>query len=224
VRTIAPDVTAGERLQEILDELPEGWSEARLLVTIADGSQVERAAGTLASLGPGRSDGTFVVTLARGGVGGPSPEAARRVLERLDRDQIDVRLSLARREPVTARVRAEAARVSLAKRFDDIVAALPPDWSDLYLEVELVSSAQTDRAALLLAPVNPLLQGPGAARFRFRAARRFGYGAAPQMARRALARLDEEDIRGELRVLRVMCETSPVATQGPVWRELGRAV
>jgi len=44
------------------------------------------------------------------------------------------------------------------------------------------------------------------------------------MARRALARLDEEDIRGELRVLRVMCETSPVATQGPVWRELGRAV
>jgi hypothetical protein len=217
-------MTVGERLQEILGTLPADWSQARLLVTIGDPSQIERAAGLLASLAPGRSNGTFVVTLARSGVGGPSPEAARRVLERLDRDGIDARLSLPAAEAVPLRIPAPVRRVSLAERFDEVLATLPTDWSDLYFEVELVSSAEIDRAALLLAPVNPFLHDAGPARFRFRVARRFGYGAAPQMARRALARLDADDIRGDLRLLRVICEAAPVATQGPVWREDGRAV
>lgn len=217
-------MTAAERLEELLATLPDEWSEARLLVTIGDPSQVERAAALLASLAPGRTNGTFVVTVARGGVGGPSPEAARRVLERLDGDGIDARLSLPAQAPVRLRAAAAPPRASLARRFDELLSTLPSDWSDLYVEVELVSSAQIDRAALLLAPVNPFLDGRGPARFRFRVARRFGYGAAAQMARRALARLDEDGIRGEVRILRVVCEAAPVATQGPVWREGGRAV
>jgi hypothetical protein len=44
------------------------------------------------------------------------------------------------------------------------------------------------------------------------------------MARRALERLDEANIAGQLRVLRVQSETNPVLTQGPVWREGGRAI
>jgi hypothetical protein len=103
------------------------------------------------------------------------------------------------------------------------VAGLPPDWSDLYAEVELTSTDYLDRAALLLAPVNPARYGdtPG---FRFRVARRFGYGASPEMTRRCFERLEEEGVRGEVRILRALSDTKPVATQGPVWYVGGRAV
>ena len=44
------------------------------------------------------------------------------------------------------------------------------------------------------------------------------------MTRRCLERVDEEQIRGELRILRVLSDTDPVATQGPVWYVDGRSV
>ena len=112
---------------------------------------------------------------------------------------------------------------TLAGTWDESIAVLPADWSDLYAEVELVSSDWLDRAALLMAPVNPARysDAPG---FRFRVARRFGYGAAPEMTRRCLERVDQEQIRGDLRILRVLSDTDPVATQGPVWYLDGRSV
>ena len=59
---------------------------------------------------------------------------------------------------------------------------------------------------------------------RFRVARRFGYGASPGMVHRCLERLDDEGIPGELRILRVLSDTDPVSTQGPVWYVEGKAV
>jgi hypothetical protein len=44
------------------------------------------------------------------------------------------------------------------------------------------------------------------------------------MVRRCLARLDEQGIRGTVRILRVLSDTQPVATQGPVWNIGGAAV
>ena len=44
------------------------------------------------------------------------------------------------------------------------------------------------------------------------------------MARRALERLDDEGLGGRVRVLRVLSDTNPVSTQGPVWRVDGRSV
>jgi hypothetical protein len=44
------------------------------------------------------------------------------------------------------------------------------------------------------------------------------------MARRCLQRLDEERIRGAVRVLRALSDTRPVQTQGPVWYVGGRSV
>jgi hypothetical protein len=44
------------------------------------------------------------------------------------------------------------------------------------------------------------------------------------MARRCFERLDEEGIRGELRVLHALSDTRPVQTQGPVWYLGGRSV
>lgn len=218
-------MTLGERLREILGLLPADWSEARLLVTIADERQADRAAVILAPLAPGRSGSNFRITVAAGGTGAPSPDAVGRVLDRLEQEGLDARLSLPGTAAFQLRDQVEAPeRTSLAAAWDETLAALPPDWSDSQLEVELASSDAVDPAALLLGPLNPFLHDGVRPAFRFRAARRFGYGAAPEVVRRMLARLDENGITGSLRVLRVYSDTEPVLTQGPVWREGGRAI
>jgi hypothetical protein len=71
--------------------------------------------------------------------------------------------------------------------------------------------------------VNPARYG-GVAGFRFRCARRFGYGASAGMTRRCLERLDHEEIRGSVEILRALADTKPVQTQGPVWYLGGRSV
>jgi hypothetical protein len=116
-----------------------------------------------------------------------------------------------------------AARETLAVAWDAAVAQLPADWSDLLCELELTSSDHLDPAALLLGPLNPLAT-EGKLGYRFRAASTFGYGASAGMVRRCLSRLDEAGIPGEVRVLRVLSDTQPVGTQGPVWYVGGKAV
>jgi hypothetical protein len=61
-------------------------------------------------------------------------------------------------------------------------------------------------------------------RLQFRSARRFGYGASPGMVRRCLERCDAAGITGSVEVLRVLSDTRPVGTQGPVWQIEGRMV
>jgi hypothetical protein len=218
-------VTLGERLDEILASLPDSWAEALVLVTVPDAANAERASLVLGSCTPGRSGSSFRINVTRGGIGGPSPDAVRRALDRLDGEGIDARLSFPGTAAFKVLDRAEATPPrSLASAWDDAAASLPPDWSDLQAQVSLASTADVERAALELGPVNPFLHDGVPPSLRFRVARRFGYGAGPEMARRVLERLDEAGIAGSLEVLRVASETSPVLTQGPVWREGGRAV
>ena len=44
------------------------------------------------------------------------------------------------------------------------------------------------------------------------------------MTRRCLARLDERGIGGTLSILRVLSDSKPVGTQGPVWYVGGKVV
>jgi hypothetical protein len=178
------------------------------------------ASALLAPASPGRTGNAIRFTTSRGGtmVG---PEAVRRMLKRIDDERIGGTLTLvssgeAAPEPVIT-------RASLAAEWDAALTVLPADWSDLLCELELTSSDHIERGALLLAPLNPI-QGTGRPGFRFRCAHTFGYGASSGMVRRCLARLDEERIPGEVRVLRAMSDTHPVATQGPVWRIGERSV
>ena len=153
--------------------------------------------------------------------GGPSPARIRELLARLDREQIKGRLELVGSDVAPAAPELE--RSTFAATWDAELAALPEDWTDLYAEVEFASTDYLERAALLLAPVNPARYGdkPG---FRFRAARRFGYGASAEMTRRCLERLDNEGIHGRARVLWALSDTRPVQTQGPVWYTGGKSV
>ena len=115
-------------------------------------------------------------------------------------------------------------RPSLAAEWDAALVMLPSDWSDLLCEIDLTSTDYIDRAALLMAPLNPYQTDSGAPGFQFRVARTFGYGASAGMVSRCLTRLDHDGIPGEVRVLRALSDTHPVATQGPVWYIGGKAV
>jgi hypothetical protein len=206
--------------QELERDLPEGWSTARLRLTIPDEGDCDQAAALLGPANPGRRGKVIRFFAARRGAGA-SPEAIRSLLRRLDQRGIQGELELVGTDQ--AEPEPEISRSTLVATWDTAIAALPPDWSDLYAELELVSSDWLERAALLMAPVNPARYG-GTPGFRFRVASRFGYGAAAEMTRRCLERVDQEGIRGELRILRVLSDTHPVATQGPVWYVEGRSV
>ena len=62
----------------------------------------------------------------------------------------------------------------------------------MYAELELTSSDHLERVALLTSPMNPKRFDGDKPGFRFRVARKAGYGASPAMARRSLERVDEE--------------------------------
>ena len=87
----------------------------------------------------------------------------------------------------------------------------------------MTSSDYLEPTALSLSPVNPARYG-GALAFRFRCARKRGYGASPEMVRRCLERLDERGITATVKILRALSDTHSVATQGPVWYVEGKAV
>jgi len=196
------------------------WHDARLDFVPADETKLGRAAALLAPAGPGRMGKAVRFSTARRGAG-VGPEAVRRMLRRIDAEGISGSLTLvatdaAPPEPVIS-------RTSFAAEWDAALQVLPGDWSDLLCDLELTSSDFIERAALLLAPLNPI-QATGRPGFRFRCAHSFGYGASAGMVRRCLTRLDEERITGEVRVLRAMSDTHPVGTQGPVWRIGERSV
>jgi hypothetical protein len=209
-----------EQWREIEAGLPEDWADARLELTPADPARLDRASALLGPLMPGRGARSVRFSTARRGAG-PSPQAVLRALRGLDRAGIGGDLALlAAGEPV---LEPEPVRETLAAGWDAEVAALPPDWSDVYAEIQLRSSDQLELAALHLAPVNPARFGdrPG---FRFRVARRRGYGASPGMVRRCLERLDGEDVVARVEILHALSDSRPVSTQGPVWYVGGRAV
>jgi hypothetical protein len=213
-------VRLADRWRKIERGLPDNWSDARLVLTVRE-DEAERAAAVLTPLTPGRSGREIRFYTARRGAGA-GPDAVRRMLRRLDAEGIRGELELVSSgEPEPGILSVEEPR--LTEAWDVALGTLPDDWSDLYAEIELTSTDHLERAALLLSPVNPARYG-GRPALRFRAARRFGYGASPGMVRRCLERMDAEGLKGQLRILRVLSDTDPVATQGPVWYVEGKAV
>jgi hypothetical protein len=213
--------------------LPDGWERAELRLRVPDVQELERATALLGPLMPGRVRGEIYFQVSRhAGVG---PEASRRLLAHLDEEGIEGTLVLAgivvparaapgataAPAPASAPVPARAA--PMATQWDMLASALPADWSDLLCRVDLASSDDLPRAALLAAPLNPS-RPEGEVGFDFRAARTTGYGASAQMVRRCLARLDESGIPGRVEVLRALSDSRHVSTQGPVWYVGGKVL
>ena len=209
-----------EQLNELERGLVDEWAELRFRLTVEDESRAERAAALLAPANPGRLGKVIRLTVDRRGPG-IAPEALRRLLKRLDDEGIEGTLDL--QSIQKARPEELRTKETLRAQWELRLAAVPPDWSDIYAQVRLDSTDYLERGALLLAPVNPARYG-GPAALRFRSAQHFGYGVSPGMAARCFERCDEEGITGEVEILYVLSDTNPVATQGPVWLLGGRMV
>jgi hypothetical protein len=203
-------VSLVEQWNGLENGLDPRWSDARLSLRIDVDEARERAAALLAPAGPGLSGETIRFYVERSGRG-IGPEAARRLLRRLDAGGIAGELTLV--SASEAESPAEIARPTLAAEWEAALEALPSDWSDLVAELELQSSVDVDRAAVLCAPLNPI-QGTGRPGFRLRCASARGYGASVGMVRACLRRLDDEGIAGHVRVTRVLSDVHPVGTQG----------
>jgi len=214
-------MAAVDQWSQIEENLDADWVELRLAFT-PEGAFSDVAA-VLGPMQPVRvgDEFRFHVTRSNGGA-----ERARNTLSRLDRKRlwgtlavIDVASDAA---PTTVGT-TPANALTLADAWDEALAKLPPDWSDLLCELQLDSSDHVPRAALHGAPLNPS-RVPGASALRFRASGKQGYGVSPQMARRCFERMDAEGITGRIAILNALSDTENADTQGPVWRVAGRSV
>jgi len=181
-----------------------------LSLAINDDAARSRAAALLGPAGPGVASREIRFTVSKRG-SGVGPDAVRRLLRRIDAEAIRGRLEVVATQGTQPDP--EPAVRSLAAEWQAALEVLPSDWSDLVAELELDSSADVDRGAVLCAPVNPI-QSTGGPGFRFRCASHHGYGASPGMVGRCLARLDEAGIRGRVRITRALSDVHPVGTQG----------
>ena len=208
--------------QDLQAELPDGWVEARVHVGLEHPGDTDRAVALLAPLQPLRpGPDTIAVVVARSG-DGHSPETLRRALARLDAERLHGLITVASVEERAAGLLVAVAP-SLPESWDAALATLPADWSDVLGEVELASSDYLEPGALNMAPMNPR-RVEQTLRLQFRSASSFGYGASPGMVRRCLERCDADGMRGTVTVLRVLSDSHPVGTQGPVWQIDGRMV
>lgn len=86
----------------------------------------------------------------------------------------------------------------LAEDFERVVASLPPDWTQLELDLRLADEQRYIDAATLLTQVNAMPYSEHDWHFRLRAANQFGHAAAHQTVAGTLALLDDLGIEGEL--------------------------
>ena len=113
-------------------DLPADWADARLELAVGNDAQLARAAALLGPANPGRKGSTLVFQASRRGVG-IGPDAVERLLARLDTSGI--RGTLTPLDSTAAEPVAPLERLSLADGWDAELAALPPDWSDVYAEL-----------------------------------------------------------------------------------------
>lgn len=202
-------------------ELPAGWGRAELRLELGDADRAAEAAALVGPAQPFRASATVLRFASARDGSALSPDNVVRLLRRLDAARIAGTLTVAGSDK--AAVREEPAVSSLAESWRRALAVLPADWSDLLCELELLSTDYIEPAAVLCIQMNPRRDGERAA-LRFRAARRAGYGVAPEMAERCLERCDKAEIRGSVRVLQMLSDTKHVGTQGPVWLMSGKTV
>jgi hypothetical protein len=95
--------------------------------------------------------------------------------------------------------------MSLATSFEQILKTLPPDWTDLEVDMRIEDMSQYVDTAVALSQVNAqVYQHPqGGWHWRLLVAHSFGHAAAAETVDAVLGRLDEAGVKGELRVAEV---------------------
>jgi hypothetical protein len=91
-------------------------------------------------------------------------------------------------------------RMSLAADFNQILEALPPDWTDLEVDLRIEDETQYIDAAVALSQVNAQPYSHAEWHWRLLVAHSFGHAAAAETVSGVLAKLDADGVRGKMRV------------------------
>jgi hypothetical protein len=93
--------------------------------------------------------------------------------------------------------------MGLAETFEEVLAVLPDDWTDLELDLRIADESRYVDAASYLVTCNAQPYSHHDWHWHLIVAHRFGHAAAPSAVRCALRLLDEAGIEGELAVREV---------------------
>jgi predicted alpha/beta hydrolase family esterase len=96
--------------------------------------------------------------------------------------------------------------MSLAADFQQILDTLPPDWTDLEVDVRIADMSQYVDTAVWMSQVNAqVYQHPKADSWHWRllVAHSFGHAAAAETVMGVLEKLDADGVAGELRMAEV---------------------
>ena len=104
--------------------------------------------------------------------------------------------------------------MALADDFQQVLDSLPPDWTDLELDVRIDDEKRYVDAAVWASQVNAQPYSEADWHWRFLVAHSFGHAAAAESVKGVLAKLDGDGVAGEL-VLREVREGR--AEVVPMW-------
>lgn len=93
--------------------------------------------------------------------------------------------------------------MTLVDQFQRMLDALPPDWTDLEVDMRLDDESWYVDAAVALSQVNAQVYSRSEWQWRLLVAHSFGHAAAAETVNGVLAKLDDAGMTGELRVAEV---------------------
>jgi len=93
--------------------------------------------------------------------------------------------------------------VSLAADFQQVLDSLPPDWTDLELDLRIDDESRYVDTAVALSQVNARPYSRSDWDWRLLVAHSFGHAAAAETVKGVLARLDEQGVGAEMAVREV---------------------
>ncbi len=91
----------------------------------------------------------------------------------------------------------------LADDFQRLLDTLPPDWTDLEVDLRIGDESRYVDTAVALSQVNAQPYSRAEWHWRLLVANGFGHAAAPESVKGVLAKLDGEGVGGEMRVAEV---------------------
>jgi hypothetical protein len=93
--------------------------------------------------------------------------------------------------------------VSLAEDFQQIIDSLPPDWTDLEVDLRIEDESRYVDTAVALSQINARPYSEADWDWRLLVAHSFGHAAAAESVKGVLEKLDRDGVSGEMQVREV---------------------
>jgi hypothetical protein len=93
--------------------------------------------------------------------------------------------------------------VSLAADFQQVLDSMPPDWTDLELDLRIEDESRYVDTAVAVSQINAQPYSRSDWHWRLLVAKDFGHAAAAETVKGVLAKLDAEGVSGEMQLREV---------------------